>query len=307
MIPLAQNEGAVAIGISDAAPVQTEVFHNFTKWVYSGASAEMAYMRKYLVERQNPRSAGVLKQADAVVSIAFPYGPVAGLPPIWDYIAEHAKGRDYHKTIRSKLQRIASGIVSVLPDLVWRVFVDSAPVMERAWAVRCGIGVPGRSGMVIVPGIGAKVLLGEIILKHPSIKARSIPSFVKEQFPLCADCNRCLTACPTGALQTDGTVNASKCLSYLTIEKHTLVPPTSILESTDKLFGCDKCVSVCPQNRSHRTIVEKPLIAEPAASLEKLALMPATELQQRLMGTCMYRTGAHQLQQTARQILRNYG
>ncbi|MBN2530953.1 MAG: DUF1730 domain-containing protein [Deltaproteobacteria bacterium] len=275
-------------------------------WVSSPHSGNLHYLKKNIDVRLNPRLEGILKDSQAVVSIAFPYGKPMALPPIWNYVATHARGRDYHNTLRNKLTRIATQIASVYPGLKWRVFVDSGPVMERTWAVLSELGVIGRNGMIIVPGYGVKVLLGEIFISNAPLDRVAFSTIPREPFSLCdASCRRCQRACPTGALSEDGLVDAGKCLSCLTVERRTYTIPENIRLHLDKFFGCDRCIDACPHNRAQFSILEPPAIANIANSLEEFVYAPAESLQQLLAGTCLYRTGAVQLQQQAQFLLDN--
>jgi epoxyqueuosine reductase len=304
LLPIAREAGAVAVGVCPASEIPDVAFERYRKWVNSPKSGELTYLRSHLDVRRNPGSDRILEGASVVVSLAFPYGQPGPLPDIWQYIAEHARGRDYHKTIRARLTRISRQIQSVHTDARFRVFVDSAPLMERTLAIRAGIGAVGRNAMLLVPGVGAKVLLGEIVLANVPGEHENPDSEFKP-FALCEQCHRCQKACPTGALGEDGIVDVPRCLSYITIEAHEAVPGTRDLEQLNSFFGCDRCTSVCPRNRFVPSILEKPAVEHIAASLEEFVSMPPSVLMERLRGTCMYRTGADQLQKMASHLLRN--
>ncbi|MBN2719001.1 MAG: tRNA epoxyqueuosine(34) reductase QueG [Deltaproteobacteria bacterium] len=305
IVQMAEDAGAVAVGVARASAVPDHIFQRYVSWVQSNASAEMTYLRKNLPERRDPTSCGVVQFATTVVSLAFPYARNNTLPPIWTFVSDHAAGRDYHKTIRQRLKQIANQLSIHFSNTSSRIFVDSGPVMERTWATLCGVGTPGRNGMIIVPGFGPQVLLGEIILATPKIAPPAMEIATGEPFANCHDCNRCIESCPTHALRADGTINVRKCLSYITIEKQSFIPPSDVLNKIEKIFGCDKCVSACPHNRPLGSIIEPPSTENLAASLEELINLPSQTLQTRIQGTCLFRTGAEQIQRTARQILKN--
>lgn len=305
LIPIVQEAGAVAVGVHPAVEIPHEDFERYRSWVESPRSGELKYLRSHLEVRRNPGSDKILKDANVVVCVAFPCGQPGPLPPIWQYIAEYARGRDYHKTIRARLVCISQKISSVYTDAEYRVFVDTAPIMERTLAARAGIGALGRNGMLLVPGVGAKVLLGEIVLAHVPDCQHTEPHSLFKPFAFCGECHSCQNACPTGALCADGIVDVPRCLSYITIESHTIPPSEKVLKQLRGFFGCDRCVSVCPQNRQAPTILEKPANEHIASSLEEFVSMTPEELSERLRGTCMHRTGPTQLQNAAVQVLIN--
>ncbi len=305
LIPIVQEAGAIAVGVCPAIEITHDDFERYQSWVQSPRSGELNYLRSHLAVRRNPGSARILKDANVIVCVAFPCGQPGTLPPIWQYIAEYARGRDYHKTVRASLTRISRKISSVYKDAEYRVFVDTAPLMERTLALRAGIGALGRNGMLLVPGVGAKVLLGEIVLAHVPDCQHAEPHSLFKPFAFCGECHSCQKECPTGALCADGIIDVPRCLSYITIESHTIVPSGDILEQLGGIFGCDRCVSVCPQNRQAPTILERPANEHIASSLEEFASMAPEKLMEQLRGTCMFRTGATQLQKTAAQVLIN--
>ena len=305
LVPIVQEAGAIAVGTCPAIEIPHDDFKRYESWVQSPRSGELKYLRSHLAVRRNPGSARILKDANVIVCVAFPWGQPGTLPPIWQYIAEYARGRDYHKTVRARLMGISRKISSVYRDAEYRVFVDTAPIMERTLAIRAGIGAVGRNGMLLVPGVGAKVLLGEIVLAHVPDCQDAEPHSLFKPFAFCGGCHSCQKECPTGALCADGIIDVPRCLSYITIESHTDMPSGDILEQLKGIFGCDRCVSVCPQNRQAPTVLERPANEHIALSLEEFASMAPEKLMEQLRGTCMFRTGAAQLQKTAAQVLMN--
>lgn len=238
------NAGACAVGFATAAPVEPEEWEAFRAWLQHGKNAGMEYMHNYPEIRQDPRL--LLDGARTVISLAFPYPRAPKREPEEGLIAAYAFGKDYHKVIRKKLKKVLSEIeiLDVKPE--FRICIDSAPILERYWAVKSGIGYRGRNGAIIVPGFGSYVFLAEIITNIPL--PPSSPSTEK-----CLGCNLCIKKCPTRALSLNGEINCTHCISYLTIEhrgewdaKGKTAMSTPHGRAT--LFGCDLCLSLCPHN-----------------------------------------------------------
>ncbi|MDE6371054.1 MAG: tRNA epoxyqueuosine(34) reductase QueG, partial [Duncaniella sp.] len=180
-----------------------------------------------------------------IISAAFPYfNPLPPAAPLrW---ARYALGRDYHEELRERLSPVASWLTSLNPDTQARITVDTAPLRERYWAVRAGVGFIGLNGQLIVPGYGSWVLLAEIVTTQPLTP--SAPCTLS-----CRGCMRCVRACPGSALDGSGALDARRCLSYLTIESRADVPTHP--SGTDmrglmgrRVYGCDTCQDVCPHN-----------------------------------------------------------
>lgn len=231
------------VGAACAAEVSREAEEAFQRWLDAGKEAGMEYLRRHAGLRRDPRL--LLEGARTVITFAFPYSSAKRRDPSLPTISEYALGNDYHDVIRGHLNSLAA----LLPEGTRsRVCVDTAPLPERYWAVRSGLGYIGRNGALIVPGIGSRVFLAEIIttlaIKPPEPLAMS-----------CHGCGRCREACPDGALGADGTIDCRRCLSYLTIEHrgdwtspeamHAMATPAG----RNTLYGCDRCITVCPLNR----------------------------------------------------------
>lgn len=288
----------------------------FQQWASSPMRADMDYLVNFIEERKNPGHANIHPNARILISIAFAYheGAVGG--GAWDNVACHARARDYHKTIKQKLLRIIPHIQMEFPDAAYRILVDSAPIMERSWAVLAGVGTIGRNGMLIVPHVGPKVLLGEILLSQvPHISPNPSPT---APFSVCAGCNLCVVACPTGALNGDGLVNARRCISYLSIEagraesgtRH--ATPNSnersdffLIQKGNSFFGCDSCTEVCPLVEKIPCSLEAPVHRHLAKDLIEISTMPEAELQNRLQGTSLHRTGAATIKRNAKMLLQS--
>ncbi len=225
--------GACAVGFAKAEPIGSDFVEYYRGWIAGGHNGSMEYLSKYDDIRFDPRQ--LLEGANTVISMAFPYQPSGNYHH--SCIADYALGKDYHYVLRNRLQPVVERICSGY-GASSRVCVDTAPIPERYWAVRAGIGFVGRNRQLIVPGIGSEVFLCEIIttLDLPADETCRLS---------CQDCGACIKACPGGALSGD-IFDARKCLSYLSIE-HRGELPGNVKFST-KIYGCDICQHVCPHN-----------------------------------------------------------
>lgn len=232
------------VGITDASPLDNEQFKFFTDWLASGFADRMDYMRDNLDKRTNP--AKLFKDAHSIICLGLNYTPpktqkqTTATPEPMGTVANYARYEDYHTFIKKQLRKLTDFIASVTgAGLKFKICVDSAPLAERTLAARAGLGFIGKNRMLINPSLGPQILLAEIVtsLKLPTDKP------IKTH---CSNCNKCLAVCPTGALRPDGQFDASKCISYLTIEYRDEFTPDLAKKIGDHLFGCDECVLACP-------------------------------------------------------------
>lgn len=247
--------GVVTWGVTDAALLTPVHDSRFSQWLSSGRHAAMQYMERYGDVRAHP--AQLLEGATSVVSCAFSYLHPGDYPAGIPYIARYARGRDYHEVVREQLETVAQYIKDTWGGLT-RVCVDTAPLHERHRAVMAGIGFTGRNGLLIVPQYGSWVVLGEIITTahlqpsdnscRPSAVAATLPATAAAAIggDACLGCDRCVKACPGGALDGTGAVDARRCLSYLTIEHRGDFDDD--FSTGGRLVGCDTCQAVCPHN-----------------------------------------------------------
>lgn len=216
-----------------AAPVEPGAIGQLTGWLADGRHAGMDYMERYASLRADPRT--LLPGARSLICVAFPYftAEKVNLP-----VSLYARGRDYHEVVRELLAEVAAQLPG--PS---RVCVDSAPLRERYWAVRAGLGCIGRNNQLIIPGLGSYFFLGFILTPE-----EITPTPPRNPRDICGDCRRCVDACPGGCISPDGrAIDARRCLSYLTIEHRGDLPEELTLHS---LLGCDVCQQVCPHNRA---------------------------------------------------------
>ena len=230
---LLQEAGAYRSGIARATEVDPEVTACYDRWLSEGRNAGMGYLENYTDIRRNP--ALLLPGAKSVISSAFNYwwGKCEG-PLQW---ASYALGDDYHDIVRRRLQSVAEKI-ALATGAECRVCVDTAPLPERYWAVKSGIGFIGLNRQLIIPGAGTHFFLGEIITTLELDTDQPLEND-------CGSCGKCLRACPGGALDSSG-LDARRCLSYLTIEHRGQLPEGT--HCGKHVYGCDVCQEVCPHN-----------------------------------------------------------
>ncbi len=239
----AKKTGFDACGIAQVATADSEALF-FDRWLKEGNHAGMAYMENHREIRLNP--AGLVEGAKTVISVALNYYPEQKLPPEVPHIAYYAYGKDYHFVIKEMLDELWSAVTGQTDTGTVRFFTDSAPILERYWAWKAGLGWIGKNTNLIIPGKGSFFFLGEIIT------SLEVDHYDMPQKDRCGSCSRCLEACPTGALEGPRHLNARKCLSYLTIENRGEIPAEQAACLGNRLYGCDTCQEVCPWNRFAR-------------------------------------------------------
>lgn len=234
---MARQAGAVAVGFAPADEVDQAHWSAFRRFIEQGRHFTMAWLENYPEIRRNPLKLFTPEATQGtVISLAFPYRHHDANP----LFAAYAQGGDYHRVLRELLRPIARHITEATGARS-RVCVDSAPILERYWAMRAGIGHIGLNHNLIVPGAGSYVLLAEIVTEAV------LPSAAPTGESPCDSCRACLRACPHGALSADGTFDAALCQSCLTIEHRGQLEIT--LEGP-AIYGCDLCLKACPANRT---------------------------------------------------------
>lgn len=261
---ISRRHGIEHFGVAEAGPVDAEAVARYRRWLAEGRHAGMAYMERYDDLRDDPRL--LLPSARSIISCAIGYYHPASQPVESPRIAMYARGDDYHEVVRERLSAMADEIRGRWGGET-RVCVDTAPIRERYWAMRAGVGFIGRNNHLIIPGYGSYFFLGEIL---------TTVRFAPDK-PLdigCGNCRRCLDACPGGALTADGALDARQCLSYLTIEHRGPLPAGTRLGN--HLYGCDECQLACPHNRNAAATTEgrfHPRAAVMNLSREEVAAM----------------------------------
>jgi epoxyqueuosine reductase len=234
--------GFIAAGFS--RPGTPLFFDRFRAWISEGKHADMAWMARNLDLRGNPSR--LLEDCRTVITLAYPYSPRKPCTPEGLSAARYSEPRqiDYHGRLREKAKKLAKALRQQFPGTRTRVCVDSAPILERSFAHRSGIGFIGKNTLLIIPGHGSYLFLVEIL----TTAFLPLPEPALMENP-CGSCTRCLDACPTGALEAPYLLNAAKCLSYRTIEEKKGVDRETGKKMENCFFGCDVCQEVCPLNK----------------------------------------------------------
>jgi epoxyqueuosine reductase len=248
-----QELGLARLGVAriDLAPDEA----HFLDWLRAGFNGEMSYMSRHGVKRSRPRE--LLPGTVSCISVRMDYWPADAADaeatlrePGTAYISRYALGRDYHKLMRSRLQQLCDRIKDAVGPFGYRVFTDSAPVLEKALARNAGLGWIGKHTNLIDRSAGSYFFLGEIYLDLP------LPSDVASTAH-CGSCSACMPACPTGAIVAPYRLDARRCISYLTIELAGSIPVEFRRAIGNRVYGCDDCQLVCPWNKFARPTAEK--------------------------------------------------
>ncbi len=227
-------------GISKAEFLEEEA-PRLEKWLSQNMHGEMHYMENYFDKRLDPTI--LVEGSKSVISLMYNYFPENEQKEDTFKISKYAYGQDYHHIIKDKLKEIVHFIREEIGEVDSRVFVDSAPVLDRAWAKKSGLGWIGKNSMLIHPKNGSFFFLAEIVLDLKLDYDNPLKDY-------CGSCTACIDACPTEAILPDKVVDGSKCISYFTIElKDQIIPNEMKGRFDDWMFGCDICQDVCPWNR----------------------------------------------------------
>ena len=236
---LAKEQGFDACGISAAGFLEEEAT-GLENWLKAGYHGTMSWMENHFDARLDPRK--LVPGAKSVISVTLNYFPEETQEEGTPKISKYAYGRDYHKVVRGKLKRMLQGIQAELGEVEGRGFVDSAPVMDRAWARKSGLGWIGKHSLLLSKGAGSFFFIGALI-----VDLELEPDGPTTDH--CGTCTACIDACPTEAIITPTVVDSNKCISYLTIEYKEALPNEYQGKMEDWVYGCDICQDVCPWNR----------------------------------------------------------
>ncbi len=238
---LAAEAGFDHCGIAPAQPLNEDA-RRLEQWLHQGMHGDMAYMEKNFDLRIDPGK--LVPGAKAVITFLKNYFPPEIQNPDAPKVSKYAYGNDYHEVIRPRLNGMLTRLRAEIGDFAGRGFVDSAPVMERAWAVRSGLGWVGKNGNLIHKQAGSFFFIATLIT---DLELEYDQPFTRDY---CGTCTRCIDACPTNAIHENKTIDGSRCISYFTIElKDLLIPDAQKGKFGDWMFGCDVCQDVCPWNR----------------------------------------------------------
>ncbi len=282
--------GFGAVGVSGVDLAEDEEF--LGAWLAAGLHGEMAYMARHGSKRSRP--AELLPGTLRVISVRMDYWPADAAPALGvladssrAYISRYALGRDYHKTLRANLQRLADSMQQEIGTFGYRVFVDSAPVLEKPLARNAGLGWIGKHTNLISRDAGSWFFLGEIYT--------DLPLPIDEPASAhCGSCSACIPACPTAAIIAPGQLDARRCISYLTIELQGTIPEEFRSSLGNRIYGCDDCQLVCPWNKfaraaSHPDFKVRHKLDQ--TSLVELFAWTETEFAERMAGSAIHRLG----------------
>jgi len=272
-------------GITSAEP--SDGFDRLQAWLANGFAGTMDYMKRHEQARRQPTS--VLPTVRSVLMVALNYAPDSKQSHIQEgggQIARYARGTDYHDVLRAKLHQLLAWIQSEVPGTQGRGVVDTAPLLERDFARRAGLGWFGKNTMLIHKKLGSYFFLGALLL---DLELRADAPFEAQH---CGTCSACLDACPTKAFPAPGVLDARLCISYLNIELRGPIPTELREPMGDWIFGCDICQEVCPWNR--KAPPGKKLTLQTRADLEAIDLIEVMEyadddFRRRFKGTALYR------------------
>jgi epoxyqueuosine reductase len=246
----ARSLGFERVGVAAAELLDPE-FSRYEAFVDAGKHGEMAYLANAREARRRLDTDSILEGAQSIVCVAESYAAIERSDSeneshdtvgVARQIARYARGGDYHNHLRRRVRRLASFIRTLQEGAKARPLCDDAPVLERAWAARAGLGFVGKNGLIIAPGLGSYLLLGEVVT---TLRLTPDVPFGEK----CGSCSLCLDACPTNAFDAPFVLDARRCVSYLTIELRGPMPEELREGVGEHLFGCDVCQEVCPYNK----------------------------------------------------------
>lgn len=307
VVALAKSLGFDVAGVTTAYPVPT--LNAYRTWLSCGYHGDMAYLARpdRVVRRANPEL--VLPGVRSVVCVGLNYyqeEPSHPSPrdPGRGSVARYAWGTDYHDLMLRRLEKLAARMAYESPGVECRCYVDTGPVLERAYAARAGLGFIGKNGALISPTFGPWLFLGEVLT---TAKLEQTPPSTGS----CGSCRRCIDACPTGAIVSPYVVDARRCLSYLTIELRGPIPEHLRSQLGTRVFGCDVCHEMCPWHRFATPTSENAFRPRPrfdvAPHLGSLALLSREDFARRYDGRPIARAGRDGLARNAIVALANSG
>jgi len=264
--------GFLSCGISKADFLEDEA-PKLEEWLKNDFHGEMKYMENHFDKRLDPRL--LVDGAKSVISLSYNYYPEEHQREDSYKIAKYAYGQDYHHVIKARLKELSVFIKEQIGDVQGRAFVDSAPVMERAWAKKSGIGWEGKHSLILQKKQGSFFFLSELVVDLELEYDTAMTDH-------CGTCTKCIDACPTQAILPNNTVDGSKCISYFTIELKENIPNEFKGKFDDWMFGCDICQDVCPWNRFSKPHNE-PLFT-PKSELLQMNKMDWEEITEEIFG-----------------------
>jgi epoxyqueuosine reductase len=286
----AQQLGVDAIGVSEVTLSEDE--RHLQRWLARGWHGEMHYMARHGSKRSRPAELrpGTLRVISARVNYrarAARDAQAVLREPDSGYISRYALGRDYHKVLRRQLRQLGEAVAALAGPHGYQVFVDSAPVLEKALARNAGLGWIGKHTNLIARDAGSWFFLGEVFTDLPL--APDTPADAH-----CGSCSACIPACPTGAIVAPYQLDARRCISYLTIELEGSIPAEFRSAMGNRIYGCDDCQLVCPWNKFARDAAHPDFKVRHALDSPQLSVLfgwSAEDFEQRMRGSAIYRIG----------------
>ena len=285
----AKERGFIAVGFSK--PTTPFYFDFFCHWLKEIEIGNMNYLKRNIDIRRDPTR--LLKGLNTVISLAYPYPASKPSTPDGYTTSRYStpQEEDYHLRLRRLGKQLCAFITEIFPESRSRVCVDSAPILERSFAVMSGIGFIGKNNMLIVPGYGSYCFLVEILTT-----AQFPISSIEGQENRCASCTKCIDMCPTGALKAPFYIDVSQCLSYLTIEAKDTIDKETAGRMENTFFGCDVCQEVCPFNKEEPGVVILP-------STKEILAMTNVDFKKLFGKTAFERAGSEKLKKNIKAIL----
>jgi len=300
---LAHTTDLDVVGVARVAPTPT--WSHYRDWVARGYAGEMAYLTRpdAVQRRADPRH--ILPEAQSVLVVAASYGRVdlPQRPPLAGRVSRYAGGaEDYHRWLLRRLKALVHRIEEATHPFASRCYVDTGPILERAWAQVAGLGWIGKNTCLIHPRLGSYIFLGVALL------GIQLPPPPQPTLPTCGTCTRCMDACPTHAIVAPGLIDARRCLAYLTIEHRGVIPEDLRVTLGHNVFGCDICQDVCPWNR--KAVSPNPASAPQLNSildLPALLTLTAEAFRARFRRTPLWRATCDGLARNSAIVLGNSG
>lgn len=298
----AHREGCEKVGIVRATPLGHER-EQLSEWLRRGYHGDMRWMARDPEMRTDPRKLFPTARSIVVVAINYYASAAHANDPATGKVSRYAWGDDYHEIVGEKLRSLLTWIKEDIPNAEGKVCVDIQPLMDKAWAVRAGLGWIGKHTNLITTDYGSWVFIGELLL---NLDLDYDHELVEDH---CGSCTLCIEACPTQAITEPYVVDSNKCISYATIELRDAELPAAVAENLEGWFyGCDICQDVCPWNRFEQTTAESRFLPREGnvnASLSEMVTMSHEDYVERFRGSAMKRAKLSGLQRNARTLLQS--
>ena len=285
-----------------------EAKERLEKWLLGNFHGEMDYMAKEPERRTNPRQ--IMPKVRSIIMLGSNYyqEDSKDVPKHHGRVSKYARGKDYHNVIAKKTKSFLKAIRSEMEELTdedFRWYVDYGPMLERAFAAKAGLGYIGKNSMLINKDFGSWIFLSEILT---SLELEPDSPYGIDH-GACGSCQMCIVSCPTGAIVEEGVVDATKCISYLTIERPSEIPESLAIKTGDRLFGCDICQDVCPKNKKSQITRHEEFIrggvGEFVSALEILKLNDQEDFLDFTAGTPLTRPKLEGLKRNAEMVWSN--